>query len=127
MFYKKATKIDEIFTVNLTLCSIRQIDREDFVNFHGLLRNFMNFNLEQLQNVVCQTSLNMLRPLKCRVNSRTMGSIQMLVWYFRSAYILDENAFRMLNTHQSHHSSHYLQLKYLVAKMGGHGSQWFYI
>ena len=38
MFSKKATKIDEIFTVNLTLCSRRQIDCEDFVNFIGLFR-----------------------------------------------------------------------------------------
>ena len=38
MFSKKATKIDKIFTVNLTVCSDRQIDGEDFVNFCGLLR-----------------------------------------------------------------------------------------
>ena len=38
MFYKKATKIDEIFTVDLTLCSKCQIDGEDFVDFCGLLR-----------------------------------------------------------------------------------------
>ena len=37
-FSKKATKIDEIFTVDLTLCSRRQIDGEDFVNFCGPLR-----------------------------------------------------------------------------------------
>ena len=38
MFSKKATKIDEIFTVDLTLCSKGQIDGEDFVDFCGLLR-----------------------------------------------------------------------------------------
>ena len=38
MFSKKATKIDEIFTVNLTLCSKCQIVGEDFVKFCGLLR-----------------------------------------------------------------------------------------
>ena len=38
MFSKKAAKIDEIFTVELTLCSKCQIDGEDFVNFCGLLR-----------------------------------------------------------------------------------------
>ena len=38
MFSKKATKIDEIFTVDLTLCSKCQIDLEDFVDFCGLLR-----------------------------------------------------------------------------------------
>ena len=43
MFYKvcvskNATKIDEILTVDLTLCCKCQIDGEDFVNFLGLLR-----------------------------------------------------------------------------------------
>ena len=38
MFSKKATKNDQIFTVDLTLCSKCQIDGEDFVNFCGLLR-----------------------------------------------------------------------------------------
>ena len=38
MFSKKATIIDEIFTVDLTLCSKCQIDGEDFVDFCGLLR-----------------------------------------------------------------------------------------
>ena len=34
----KATKFDEIFTVDLTLYSKCQIDGEDFVNFCGLYR-----------------------------------------------------------------------------------------
>ena len=38
IFSEKATKIDKIFTVDLTLCSKCQIDGEDFVNFRGLLR-----------------------------------------------------------------------------------------
>ena len=38
MFSKKATKIDEIFTVDLTVTTYCQIDGEDFVNFCGLLR-----------------------------------------------------------------------------------------
>ena len=38
MFSKKATKIYEIVTVDLILCSKCQIDGEDFVNFLGLLR-----------------------------------------------------------------------------------------
>ena len=41
-FSKKATKNDEIFTVDLTLCSKCQIYGEDFLNFCGLLEN-MNF------------------------------------------------------------------------------------
>ena len=40
MFSKKATKIEEIFTVDLTLCSKPQIDGEDFVNFCGLHRKY---------------------------------------------------------------------------------------
>ena len=38
MFSKKATKVDEIFTVDLTLTAC-QIGGEDFLNFCGLLRN----------------------------------------------------------------------------------------
>ena len=38
MFSKNATKIDKIFTVNLTVTTYCQIDGEDFVNFCGLLR-----------------------------------------------------------------------------------------
>ena len=42
MFYKKATKIDKIFTVNLTVTTYCQIDGEDFVNFCGFSEN-VNF------------------------------------------------------------------------------------
>ena len=38
MFSKKAAKIEEIFTVDLTVCSKCQIDSEDFIKFCGLLR-----------------------------------------------------------------------------------------
>ena len=51
MFSKKATKIEEIFTVDLTLYIQCQIDSEDFFNFCGLFRkhvlydnNFITFN-----------------------------------------------------------------------------------
>ena len=40
MFSKKATKIDEFFTVDLTICSKHQIDGEDIINFRGLLRKY---------------------------------------------------------------------------------------
>ena len=46
MFSKKATKIDEIFTLNLTLCSKCQIDGEDFLNFSALLRKHELYLLE---------------------------------------------------------------------------------
>ena len=39
MFSKKTTKIDEIFTVNLTLCSKCQIDSEDSLIFVAILEN----------------------------------------------------------------------------------------
>ena len=42
MFSKKATKIDEIFTIDLTLCRKRQIDGEDSSIFVAFLEN-MNF------------------------------------------------------------------------------------
>ena len=37
MFSKKATKIDEIFTNDLTIRSNCQIDGKDFMNFSGFL------------------------------------------------------------------------------------------
>ena len=40
MFSKKATKIDKILTVDLTLSSKCQIYGEDFVNSSGLLRKY---------------------------------------------------------------------------------------
>ena len=40
VFSKKATKFDEIFTVDLTLTSKCQIDGEEFVNFCALLRKY---------------------------------------------------------------------------------------
>ena len=39
MFSKKATKIDEIFTVDLTVTTYFQIDSEDFVNFCELYKD----------------------------------------------------------------------------------------
>ena len=36
--FKKATRIDEIFIVDLTVTTYCQSDGEDFVNFCGLLR-----------------------------------------------------------------------------------------
>ena len=47
IFSKKATKFEEIFTVDLTLFSNCQIDGEDFVNFCGLLRKHELYPLDQ--------------------------------------------------------------------------------
>ena len=38
MFSKKTTKIDELSTIDLTVCSKCQMDGEDFFDFCGLLR-----------------------------------------------------------------------------------------
>ena len=40
VFSRRATKIDEIFTVDLTVCSKCQINGEDFIKFCGLLRKY---------------------------------------------------------------------------------------
>ena len=57
MFSNEATKIDEIFTFNLTLCSKCQNYGEDFFNFRGLLEN-VNFKLryQLLKNTVTGTA-----------------------------------------------------------------------
>ena len=47
MLSKKATKIDEIFTIDL-LFSKRQINNKDFANFSGLLRKYENTRINRL-------------------------------------------------------------------------------
>ena len=47
MFSKKATIIDEIFTVDLTLHSKCQIDGDDFVDFCGLLRKHELYEMKK--------------------------------------------------------------------------------
>ena len=47
MFSKKATTIDEIFTVDLTLATYRQINGEDFVNLCGFLRKHELYHIDQ--------------------------------------------------------------------------------
>ena len=44
MFSKKATKIDEIFNVDLTVTTYCQIDGEDFVNFFLAFSENVNFD-----------------------------------------------------------------------------------
>ena len=66
MLSKKATKIDEIFTVNLTLCRKCQIDSEDFADFCGLLRKH---ELQQKKGSLfffqCQICVKELKEHKC--------------------------------------------------------------
>ena len=60
MFFEKSTKIDEIFSDNLMLCSYCQIVGEDFVDFCGLLRKH-ELQLGQLFNYCKVASSNMIR------------------------------------------------------------------
>ena len=60
-FSEKATKTEKIFTVNLTVCSYRQIDGEDSSIFLGFLEN-MNFNIKR--NMYIKYSLTSLEQLK---------------------------------------------------------------
>ena len=60
MFFKKATKINEIFTVDLTLCSKCQIDGKDFVNFCDLLTK---------NELYLSTTWSMLSCLKVSMDS----------------------------------------------------------
>ena len=71
MFSKKATKIDQIFTVNLTLCSKCQIDDEDFFNFCGLLRKH-NFYNTVLIKMDFQTEKKHLLPVDPSPRSSTI-------------------------------------------------------
>ena len=47
MFSKRATKIEKIFTVNLTLCSKSY---KDFVKFCGLLRKHKLYHHQKVSN-----------------------------------------------------------------------------
>ena len=40
IFSKKTTKINEIFTINLIICSKREINSEDFIILCGVLRKY---------------------------------------------------------------------------------------
>ena len=46
MFSKKATKIEEIFTFDLTVCSKCQIDGEDFIKFCSLLGKYELYRIK---------------------------------------------------------------------------------
>ena len=62
IFSKKATKFDEIFTIDLTLYSKCQIDGEDFVNFCGFLEN-MNFTYVAMVSFVINFIANITLDL----------------------------------------------------------------
>ena len=68
MFSKKATKIDEIFTVDLTLCSKCQINGEDFVIFCGLHRK------HELYVHICESGEIILAFRKCQTGVKKLNS-----------------------------------------------------
>ena len=82
MFSKKATKIDEIFTVDLTLCSKRQIDGEDFFNFSGLLRKYKPYCPNNYPYCISPSSvfLERQRPFWCCVGLMANFDKQMSTW-----------------------------------------------
>ena len=51
IFSKKATKIEKIFSVFLTLCSKCQINSEDFINFCGLLKKHELYDQRSLESL----------------------------------------------------------------------------
>ena len=63
MFYKKAAKIDKIFTVNLTVTTNSQIDGEDFVNFCGLLRKCELYHQAAGRQLVQYTVMHLIHFL----------------------------------------------------------------
>ena len=66
-FSEKATKIDKISTVILTVCSNGQINGEDFVNFCGLLRKHEFYKSRSLRNNSTRTNKSELWSyLSCR-------------------------------------------------------------
>ena len=69
VFSKKATKIEEIFTVDLTVCSKRQIAGEDFFKFCGLLRKhelYLKVDMRQrkILEKLCHCKLEYLQQNK---------------------------------------------------------------
>ena len=67
MFSKKATKIDEIFAVALTICSNFQINGEDFVDFCGLLRKrkLYEFNTKEINSLFARVFYVCFCPSFC--------------------------------------------------------------
>ena len=79
MFSKKVTKIYEIFTVNLTLCSQCQFDGEHFVNFCGLLRKYELYHLPLVAGPVeLRASRGPLNPPIFSLNKLLNGPLPQL-------------------------------------------------
>ena len=63
MFSKKATQIDEIFTVDLTLSGKCQIDGEDFVNFCGLRKHELYWVFRKKNSLYLVTYFDLLEEI----------------------------------------------------------------
>ena len=80
MFSKKATKIDEIFTVDLSLFNICQIGVENFVNFfgphrkHELYQGKANWN----STVICSTE-KILTQWKWKITKRVCKKMKLVL------------------------------------------------
>ena len=86
MFSKKATKIEEIFTVDSTvICSKCQIDGEDFVKFCGLLRK------HELYYILFSMTKNARRrkeQIKCFCDYINLYILDPLIKYFSLQLLL---------------------------------------
>ena len=69
MLSKKTTKNDEIFTIDLTLCSKCQIDGEDFINFCGLLGKHELYRIDRMSSTMQEMSYVLLKCIKVHLDS----------------------------------------------------------
>ena len=89
MFSEKATKIDKIFTANLTVCSNRQIDGEDFVNFCGLLKK------HELYRSLYKLKMKIENKQKFTFPSKLISTLRVMqkMWYSHKGQKISEGNF----------------------------------
>ena len=111
MFSKKATKIDKIFTVDLTVTTYCQIYGEDFVNFCGLLRKrelYVGGNICKTNKICC-----------------------MIIWQVRVLRKIEDTQKNLVKTkvHEKCSFTNYFIPRYdggLLLDLGSGSSQFFY-
>ena len=91
-FSEKATKIEKIFTVNLKVCSNRQIDCEDFVNFCGLLRKHELYFILAVFDVEVESYI---------LNLQTIGKKQLIVSFIFS--LISRNLLHLAGSAKLYH------------------------
>ena len=69
-FSEKATIIDKIFTVDLTVCSNRQINGEDLVKLYGLLRKHEIYYIESFDLMILCDLVTVFTETKSVTKSR---------------------------------------------------------